>query len=568
MRTDNKIIISKVDNLASAIAGARVAQSSEHTNLPVIFRNPDLGDHNRRLRRRADAALSNASTIIGIGSTQGEGTIYDPDSFSESGVPLSTAMRDRIEEWTQELDMDTKEFGSLSKYKKTNPTKVEKDPSLRIVKGILENAERSWAKADFHEAERFFRAGLNRAEALEKSKQQLLDLNNIHLKLAFTRLHQKDYFGAITLFHILLNDIQGPKGLLNSIRRKLAVTETALYRSHAYFGLAQAHLGKGSFCDAIWWCQKCNECWRADAQKKAHLLYSKGLQLMASIHRAQGDLIAANAFFEIAAQEGFETDKTTPYAFDFETVSAVFCVMRALREDIPIRAAFATQSLSRLAGCGGQFSRTEITATVNFLLDKGAKRNWPLMKACKCGNILVAEVLCRSGADVDDVDEDGETALMRASEDGRLGIVKVLCENGADKEAKAEDDLGTALYRAVSKRHTAVIDLLLKQGASANARDDNYETPLFYALWDLDIVRTLCAAGADVQAMNRDGESVLAQVLTYSTETPKHTRLEIVKTLCESGADVSAKLGSRSLLELARCCGQEFSDILKLYGAK
>lgn len=149
--------MSKLDKLAAAIAGVRVAQSSDHANLSVIFGNLDLEDHTKRLRRRADTALINASSAVGARSTQSEGTLYDPDTVSEFGVPLSTAKRDGMKEWTRDLDMDAKV---------SNSSTMEKDLGVRIVKDIFDRAERSWAKADYVEAEELFRAGMDRAKTL------------------------------------------------------------------------------------------------------------------------------------------------------------------------------------------------------------------------------------------------------------------------------------------------------------------------------------------------------------------------------------------------------------------
>ena len=50
------------------------------------------------------------------------------------------------------------------------------------------------------------------------------------------------------------------------------------------------------------------------------------------------------------------------------------------------------------------------------------------------GHLEVAQLLFEAGADKDQGQEDGSTALMWASENGHLEVVRLLCEAGADKD--------------------------------------------------------------------------------------------------------------------------------------
>ena len=575
---DLEIIISKLDDLASAIAGAKVTQSLEDANLPIIFRNPDLEDHTQRLKSRVDAALINASTVIDAGSTQ-KGTIYVPDTFSEFGVPLSIAKQDGIMEWTQKLDVDVKEHRSMGWNSVTsvdqiaspsntisNLTNIKNDLSLRIVKEIFDKAEGNWAKANYHEAEEFFRAGLERIKTLGISRQHVLNLNEIRLKLAFTRLHQGAHSEAIKLFTSLLGYIRGPKRLLNSIL-KTVIKDDNTYRTYAYFGLAQAYLCQDLLSDAEIWCQKCNECWKATTQRKVDPLYSKSLQLMAYIHQVKDDSITANAFLEVAVQEGLEANETTPYMLNLESFTA-FRVLETLKYDISSNDFDANESLSSLVGSVDRFSSTEMAEAVKLLLNKGANRDMSLMKACEYGNVSAAKQLCESGANVSTVDPNGETPLIKASRYGHVAIVKVLCDQGADTESM--NSLGTALHRAVREGQTAVVELLLALGAST-ATVSAGNTPLHSAVsaLKLDAVEALCAGGADADAKTIYGVTPLSIALRTGAIGHDDERLAIIKTLVLCGANVSAKgKDGRSMLILARKRGKDFEDFLKQYGAE
>ena len=506
---DLEIIVSKLENLASAIAGPGVAQSLEDANLPIKFRNPDLADHTQRLKRRADASLTNASTVIGSGS------VYVPDSISEFGVPLSTTKRAGIMGWTQELDMDEREARSMdgssvtsvdqiasSNDTSSNPTMIGKGLSLRIVKDVFDKGEENWAKANYAEAEKFFRVGMDRVKTLSVSNQQTFNLNEIRLKIAFTRLHQSDFSEAIKLFTPLVPDVQEFKGFWNSILRIWAVKDDNPCENCACFGLAQAYLGLGSLGDAEIWCQKCNESWEATAERNADPLYSKSLQLMAEIHNYKGDIITANALLRVAIQEMPETDEPTPYMLDLESISASR-VLESVEIHTFSKDFDANKSLSSLVESVGRLTPTEIAKAVRFLVKKGADPDRSLMKACECGNAPAVEQLCQSGANV-------------------------------------------------------------------NQQDSEYRTPLQHAVLAIkpDVVEVLCAAGASVHSNRIRGGTPLLMALGKIGSD--YERLEIVKTLCKNGADVSARIYGKSMLDVAwkEIQRDAFSEVLKQYGAK
>ena len=316
------------------MARASIAQSSEEVQLPEAFRNPDLRDHTLRLKSSADAVLTTASTVVGARSTQGDGSQYFPTTFSESGVPLSSAKRTGIEEWTQNRVIGVEDSGSTgasSDIGRRSTTaidqtpvpgkghaakKLENDPDLLIVQRSIEIAEQNWAKANYPEAEKFFRIGLNRIKTLRASKQQVFDLNEVLLKIAFTRLHQAAVSGAEELFKSLLKS----KGFLKSLFKASTATDEVARKSHAYFGLAQIYLGRSHPADAELMCQKCINNWRATTCTKAHCLYSKSLRLMASIYQAKGDSATARLYSELAVADGLGANETTPYMLEIEQI--------------------------------------------------------------------------------------------------------------------------------------------------------------------------------------------------------------------------------------------------------
>jgi len=82
-----------------------------------------------------------------------------------------------------------------------------------------------------------------------------------------------------------------------------------------------------------------------------------------------------------------------------------------------------------------------------------------------------------------------------------------------------------------------VVKLLIEVGADINAKDSDGDTVLMYASqkdYYINVVKLLIKAGADVNAKNNFEETALMWA-------SKNDNKEIVKLLIEAGADVNAK---------------------------
>jgi len=93
------------------------------------------------------------------------------------------------------------------------------------------------------------------------------------------------------------------------------------------------------------------------------------------------------------------------------------------------------------------------------------------------------------------------------------------------------------LIRAIDSANVARVELLLKQGANPNARDERGEPALIFALHsDHPEAAALLAGwpGVDLEEENPQGQTAL-MVAAYQG------RLDLVKKLVESGAEVSHK---------------------------
>ena len=185
----------------------------------------------------------------------------------------------------------------------------------------------------------------------------------------------------------------------------------------------------------------------------------------------------------------------------------------------------------------------------------------PLMYAALYAGEGALRMLLDHGADPNDSNDSGATALMRAA--GDLGKVRLLLQAGAEVDARS--DLGrTALMIAARKATTApILKLLLDKGADPNARDSRGVTAIMEAAraGDVESLEVLIEHGADVNAVRKNGRTALMAVV-------RSRRLPAVRVLLKHGSDVNVQAaqgpGSNSLdTALTMAAARGVPDIVK-----
>lgn len=168
--------------------------------------------------------------------------------------------------------------------------------------------------------------------------------------------------------------------------------------------------------------------------------------------------------------------------------------------------------------------------------------------AAAAGNLSAVEEMIRRGADTNERDRYGKTALVYAVTNGKddLAIVLSLLAAGADVNARNQIDGSTPLLKAIDPGGTdAEIRALLDRGADVNSADNNGWTPLMVASdWGhTPLIELLLNTGANLNAKKTDGKTALM----VAAEGGKS---EAVKVLLKNGADLGAKdnLGKTALM--------------------
>jgi ankyrin repeat protein len=186
---------------------------------------------------------------------------------------------------------------------------------------------------------------------------------------------------------------------------------------------------------------------------------------------------------------------------------------------------------------------------VRDLIDLGApvttvdaRADTALVSAARFGKLATVDLLIEHGADAKN-----PRVLNYAAEFGAPAVVASILKGGADVNAR--DAHGeTTIFKAAEAHglpanRGGVIRLLISSAADPNVKNEKGDTALHIRFIDPDALKALIAAGANVNALNDNGETPL-----MTTSSP-----EAAAILLQAGADISihSKAG-KTALEIAR----------------
>ncbi len=137
-----------------------------------------------------------------------------------------------------------------------------------------------------------------------------------------------------------------------------------------------------------------------------------------------------------------------------------------------------------------------------------------------------------AGADINKVDNEGNSVLMMAARYSSSAVAQFLIDNKANIKAINKNGQ-SALWFARSSENINFITMLVKNGDDIEMADPNGNTLLMYSAKRglTDLVSTLISKGANVKAINKEGE-------TAAHFARRHEKYETLKVLVENGADI------------------------------
>jgi len=227
-----------------------------------------------------------------------------------------------------------------------------------------------------------------------------------------------------------------------------------------------------------------------------------------------------------------------------------------------------------MAGDGALLSavKAQDGAAVRSLLDRGADPNesdpdgtTALAWAVHADDAEIAKALLDAGASAAATNRYGVGPLFLASENGSAAMLELLLAHGADPN-QALPDGETALMTAARAGDVAAVRVLLEAGADVNARESwKGQTALMWAADanNASVVEALLDAGADLDARTFSGEF---SALSFAVRAGA---LEATRTLLDRGANVNEETrAGTSMLVLSVMNGHyELAAMLLDYGA-
>lgn len=178
----------------------------------------------------------------------------------------------------------------------------------------------------------------------------------------------------------------------------------------------------------------------------------------------------------------------------------------------------------------------------------------PLGRAACDGDVPLVRQLAAGGADPDELDDHGLTAMIYAARLGSVEVMEALLSAGASPDRPDHFVNGwTPLMHAVHKGQIGAVRSLLDAGADANARAWGGASALLLASGDCrtDIVRLLLERGADPAVRADSGATPLMNAVAAGNE-------ENVRALLERDPSLrlGRGLGDRLALIMARARGR------------
>lgn len=203
-------------------------------------------------------------------------------------------------------------------------------------------------------------------------------------------------------------------------------------------------------------------------------------------------------------------------------------------------ALFATPQADRMVANAKQFLKS---ITPDMIEQRHQEIEW-----WKSATLDMVNDKIKSGIDINAKEDfTGWTVLMNAaSYNENSAIVDIILKNGADINVRNSVGATALMLASLHNKNPDVIDTLIRHGSDVNTRDENGKTALIYACKNdnPDIIRTLIKHGAKTDVryndlMNLDG--TFSQKTAFTLAAEENTNPEVIEIFIKEGANVNSK---------------------------
>ena len=189
----------------------------------------------------------------------------------------------------------------------------------------------------------------------------------------------------------------------------------------------------------------------------------------------------------------------------------------------------------------------------------GASNGSPFLASYHTCSQQTVQSIIGHGADVNAINNRGQTALWFACTDGQNNFVKVLLDAGADPNI-ADKYGDSCLHAAINGQcNTETMQKMVDQGADVNVINKDGATPLLLAcsIAQAESVALLLSLGADPNMADADGEtSILNAIEGYCS-------VQTMQKLIDDGASVNA-INNKGLTALLKACAYRQMDVVNV----
>jgi ankyrin repeat protein len=167
----------------------------------------------------------------------------------------------------------------------------------------------------------------------------------------------------------------------------------------------------------------------------------------------------------------------------------------------------------------------------------------PLIAAADAQSHDAVSFLVAMGADIDQQDTLGNTALLQAVKSNDKNMVKLLLDLNAD--VNVANSYGTTPLICAAREGSAdIAQLLIDLKVDLNAQDICGDTALSLALLynHFEVANILVSAGADVNIANKNGITPLSYAIRYNLEKIKCVMKEKIVEKIENATNIKDRI--------------------------